>query len=81
MRQQHHPSRPRVCPICDASLEGRRKDCCYCSDPCRREAKRLEAILNVSRPSRYRSMPHRYDAARNRANGATGAILTRQRLT
>jgi hypothetical protein len=65
----------RVCLICGESIEQRRSDALTCSPACRRERRRLQAILSGRGDGPYASVAGRLHAAGNRANGATGGVL------
>ena len=58
----------RICPVCGASLEGRRKQTKTCSSACRRELSRIRAILGGSEVEGYTSLPEYLARHRNRAN-------------
>lgn len=59
---------PRVCVMCHATLEGRRRDALYCSGACRAEGGRHRAILRGEGPQGYRSIAERINCPRSRTN-------------
>jgi len=63
------PMSARTCAVCDASLEGRRKDAVYCSDVCRKKAHAEEPVELDFEPSTRDEM-----LARMRAQARAGRI-------
>lgn len=63
----------RSCPVCGASLTGRRSDAVTCGASCRREMSRLRAILSGSDAEPYDSVRHYLNRPRRRAYLANGA--------
>jgi hypothetical protein len=60
-----------TCPICGASLAGKRRDARFCSSACRRAHGRLRRLLSGQGDGRYRRTFSAYDARpRRRAQGA-----------
>jgi hypothetical protein len=62
----------RVCPVCGASLEGRKRDAVYCSPGCRREQGRIRAVLTGRSDGPYSSLG---DLAERRKRRAKPGIL------
>jgi hypothetical protein len=59
----------RRCPVCSASLAGRRRQTRYCSGKCRAEASREERILSGAGADGYQTLPE-YRARRRTAQVA-----------
>jgi hypothetical protein len=57
----------RCCRLCGGSLAHHRADARFCSDPCRREGRRLARILAGETVDGYPSLAHRFAAFRSRA--------------
>lgn len=51
-----------ACPVCGASLDGRRADAVYCSNGCRQEAYRFRRLLAGRPVGRYVSVSDRMAA-------------------
>lgn len=56
------------CPVCGASLEGRRKQSKTCSSACRREASRLRAVLAGRGDGPYSTLQQLAERRQRRAN-------------
>lgn len=62
----------RACPVCGASLEGRRRDAIYDRPACRREGNRLLRLAAGKPDTGYRSLDEYAARRRRRANAAVG---------
>lgn len=62
----------RVCPVCGASLEGRRRDAIYDRPACRREGNRLLRLAAGEPDTGYRSLDEYGKRRRTRANPPVG---------
>lgn len=60
----------RVCPVCGESLEGRRADARYCGSVCRREARRVRALLTGRSDGPYRTLREYVNRRQRRAKRA-----------
>ena len=64
---------PDACPVCGASLAGRRADARLCSAACRREHRRVSRLLSGEGDGRYGTLSQ-YDARpRGRAQNLSRA--------
>lgn len=58
----------RVCPVCGASLDGRRSDAIYDTPACRREANMIARQLSGEPDTGYRSLDEYVKRRTRRAN-------------
>ncbi len=58
-----------VCPLCGATMVGRRSDARVCSAACRAEVSRLSRLLDGETVGPYSSVAARLKAARKRTSG------------
>ena len=71
----HRGAAVRRCIVCEAPLDGRRRQARYCSAGCRLEASRLRAILAGAEVEGYSTLPAYLARHRNRANGQQPASM------
>lgn len=64
----------RVCPVCGAGLDGRRRQARYCGGACRAEASRLRRLLDGRPVDGFASVGDRLDRMhpRNRTDRGDG---------
>lgn len=62
----------RTCPVCGASLEGRRRDAIYDRPACRREGNRLLRLAAGRPDTGYTSLDEYGKRRRTRANAQAG---------